>query len=424
MNKPLTFFPSTIASTASKMDDGAFDKSIESFKEKKYLDSFYALLDYIDSNLRSKYGNSDGTEFTIPHGSIIVNIKIADDEIKITAPFLSLPEKNRVPLLRQIAGLNFNNLDLAAIVLKDKHLFFEYACPLALTDPYKMYYILREVCSTGDRFDDEFVTKFDAQRIYEPDVKPYDAKAVDVIYDNIQLCCKEALDTLKEFENERKFGYAWYIADTTLMKILYYAHPQGQLMNDLNRAVWNLDKDHIPLPEVVTQGKQALEQVQKLSKEKLAEDLYFVETFVPNKRRSNLKNIQENFEKSFENTGKAMQSNDYLYVYLATTFHFYKMYFYNNVQDDINDIVTYALQKSASTSMEGAATVLYEAMKKIMDGDLTPFTDKTQEEMTVPAGFDMAAYMNLMQQSMANINMTDVAKNMQDLMASLMGGKK
>jgi hypothetical protein len=36
--------------------------------------------------------------------------------------------------------------------------------------------------------------------------------------------------------------------------------------------------------------------LRNISKEKLAEDLYFVETFIPPKRRSTLPNIQENFK--------------------------------------------------------------------------------------------------------------------------------
>ena len=36
-----------------------------------------------------------------------------------------------------------------------------------------------------------------------------------------------------------------------------------------------------------------------MTKEQWAEDLYYVETFISDKRRSNLKNIQENFENSY-----------------------------------------------------------------------------------------------------------------------------
>ena len=96
------------------------------------MQSFYALLDYVNDEFREKYGNAKGTEFNIPHGSIVVNIKIEDDRLLIHAPFLSLPEKNRIPLLRQVAGLNFNAMDLAQVELKKDRLAFEYTCPLAL----------------------------------------------------------------------------------------------------------------------------------------------------------------------------------------------------------------------------------------------------------------------------------------------------
>ncbi|MDR1181240.1 MAG: hypothetical protein LBL13_04625 [Bacteroidales bacterium] len=410
MNKALTFNLSTIASTASKMNDAAFDESEKAFEEKQYKQSFYSLLDYINGSFRTKYGNADGTEFTIPHGSVILNLKLENDTLKITAPFLSLPEKNRVPLLRQIAGLNFNNMDLAAIVLKNSQLFFEYSCPLSLVNPYKIYYVLREICSTGDKYDDEFVTKFGAQRIYEPEVTPYNPKTVDTIYDVIQLSCQEGLDALKEFESSRKYGFAWNIIDTVLMKILYYAHPQGQLMNDLNKAVWNMDREDIPLPEVVVQGKQMLERLQSMTKEALAEDLYYVETFVPDKYRSGLANIQANFEKPFENVCKAIENNDFLYCYLVIIFQFYKMYFYNLVQDDINAVVVDALQRSSAQPIEEAAKILYETMNNIMEGDLTPPAE------SLPVEMDETNYMDVIQQK--------IQESMQNFMSSMFGQNK
>jgi hypothetical protein len=416
MDKSLTFNLSTIASTASKINDSAFDESEKAFKEKEYKQSFYFLLDYLNGSFRTKYGNSDGTEFVIPHGSVVLHLKLENDELKITAPFLSLPEKNRVPLLRQIAGLNFNNLDLATIILKDNQLFFEYSCPLSLVEPCKIYYVLKEICYTGDKYDDEFVTKFGAQRIYEPKVIPYNSQTVDEIYEVIQLSCKEGLDILKEFESDRKYGLAWNIIDTTLMKILYYAHPQGQLMNDLNKAVWNMDREDIPLTEIIAQGKQMLERLQTMTKETLAEDLYYVEIFVPNKYRSGLKNIQANFEKPFENVSKAIENNDFLYCYLVITFHFYNMYFYNLVQDDINALVVDAFQRSSAQPIETAAGILYEAMKNIMDGELTPPAKNPITEMT--------DYMNILQQNiqdMQNGNLEELAKNIQNLTSAMFG---
>ena len=48
----------------------------------------------------------------------------------------------------------------------------EYVCPLSQSHPHKLYFILRNICHIGDRYDDEFCAKFGAKRSYEPQVTP------------------------------------------------------------------------------------------------------------------------------------------------------------------------------------------------------------------------------------------------------------
>jgi hypothetical protein len=375
MKQTLTFNVSTISSTASKINVDAWDKSLDAFDKNDYHKAFKEFLNYLNPEFYKKYGNSDGTEFNIPHGSIVVNIKLENDILKITAPFLSLPEKNVTPLLRQVSGLNFNNLNLTQIVLKDNKLYFEYSCPIELTNPWKIYYIFDEICITGDKYDDEFVTKFGAARIYEPKITPYSAKTVDEVYSVIQLSCDECFKNLKGFETDRQYGNAWNIIASTLYKISYYAHPQGQLLNDFEKAICEHDREDIPLPEIVVRGKEFLEKLKSIPKDKLSEDLYYVETFIPPKRRSNLENIQHNFEKTFDNVSQAIKAEDYLYACLMITYKFYEMYYYNNLQDDVNIIVVDAMQRASACPLNVAAPILYKAMNKIMDGDLTVVAD-------------------------------------------------
>lgn len=369
MKQTLTFNPSIIRSTESKISIDAFDKSVDAYEAKNYRESFLLLLDYINAEIRTKYQTGD--EFSIPHGSILVNIKLTDDKVQITAPFLKLPDKNRVPLLRQTAVLNFRYIDMAQIELRDERLQFEYSCPLALADPYKMYYVLKEICTTGDEYDDEFSSKFGAERIYEPKIKPYDAETVNTVYDVIQQSCKECNEGLKYFENERKYGYAWNIVACTLLKILYYAHPQGQLLNDLNKTVEDLDREDIPLSEVVNIGKKLVDRIQAMSKEELSQDLYYVETFVSPKRRSSLANIQENFKSTYEKTSAYYEQEDYMACTIMITYQFYNMYYFNDVQNDVNKVVVDALTQSSGKSWAQAAAILQKALKNIMVGNLS-----------------------------------------------------
>ena len=411
MKQTLTFNLSTITSTESKINIDAFDESLEAFENGDYLKAFHTLLDYVNPDLREKYGNSAGTEFNVPHGSIVVSIKIEDGQVNVMAPFLALPDKGRIPLLRQVAGLNFNDMDLAQIELRDEKLFFKYSCPLALAQPYKMYYVLEEICRTGDKYDDEFETKFGAVRIYEPKVTPFDAKTLDNVYEVIQLSCRECMDAVKGFEADRKYGFAGNVLDTTLLKILYYAHPQGQLLNDLNKAVREMDREDIPLPEVVNYGKSVVARVQAMTKEELAEDLYFVETFISPKRRSNLKNIQENFEGTYDRATQAFEARDYQTCCLMIVYKFYEMYFYNDVQDDVNTVVTRALTKTSAMPWDEAARILHEAMDNIMEGEL----DADDDDEDVDFG-------TMVNNAFANVDMNQVAQNMQQAMQQAMQG--
>jgi hypothetical protein len=45
---------------------------------------------------------------------------------------------------------------------------------------------------------------------------------------------------------------------------------------------------------------------------------------------------------------------------------FYQMYFYNNVQDDINNVVADALKRSSAKEWDEATPILYTAMGSIM----------------------------------------------------------
>lgn len=420
MKQNLTFTPPVIASTASKLNTEAFDTSVEAFENQEYLKSFYALLDYINSDFRTKYGNAQGTEFNIPHGSIIVNIQIDEEKIHIHAPFVSLPEKGKIPLLRQVAGLNFNAMDLSSIYLKDNRLSFEYTCPIQLVNPYKMYYIFEEICRTGDKYDDEFETKFGSQRIYEPKVTPYAAADLERIYMDLQLSCQECLQAVKYFEPSRKYGYIWNIIDTTLMKFMYFAHPQGQLLNDMQKAILDMDREDLPLPDITAQGKAIVEKLQKLSKEELAESLYYVETFIPSKRRSNLQNIQENFEDNYKKVTGYMESGDYMTACVMMVYKFYEMYYYNNVQEDVNRVVADALLKSSALPWETAAPILYKAMEAIMEDELDEYEEEEDEEEEGTDNFDMNQYMqnvqSMQQQVMQNMQQMMQGNGMQDYM--------
>jgi len=375
MNNFPIFYNSLYSSTASKVKVELWDTTLAAYDEKQYLKSFHLLMDYVNPELRAKYGNADGTAFKVPHGSVVVNVAITDEMLNISAPFLEVNQQTIVPLLRQVCSLNFSALDLAQIYLRENRLDFEYSCKLNETNPYKIYYILREICDIGDKYDDEFVTQFGTKRLYEPIVTPFAPDKAEQAYQTIQNIIKQALEYTAYFESKRNYSQAWDFIAGALRQIDFYAHPQGQLKNDLDKAVSEANAEE-PLAGLVTDMKNFLEEWQAMDKAKFIADLYDIETFIPTKRRSSLENIQENLEKLYERAGKGIKDGYQSAVAVDILFNFYNVYYHNNLQEDVNIVLIDALEKSSGKPWEQAASILYAALKKIMDGDLSAATKK------------------------------------------------
>lgn len=414
MKQTLIYVPPVVDSTQSSIHIEDFEKSVDLYNQGEYLQAFHCLLNYLNPDFRAKYGNPEGTEFHIPHGSILVHIYVKENAFRINADFLTLPEKGRVAMLRQVADLNINRLMLPRFVKDGDSLRMEYSCSLSQSHPHKMYFVLQNICHIGDKYDDEFCTKFGATRCYEPKVTPYPQEEVDRIYEGLQKLGRETLEVIKEYDADRKYGYSWNVLDTTFYQISYFARPQGQLLNDLDKAVDDMDAE-LPTAEVVAKGKAFLEKLLALSKEELAADLYFVDTLVSTKRRSSLKNVQENFISVYKEATEAIQTENYERSAVRLLYIFYEAYFYNDMQDDINVIISRALSKASGRSMEDASEVLYNAMDKIMEGDLEPDDDDDAlEEISSEAIEQM--------QGMAASLQEEIMKAQADMQAAMMRG--
>ncbi len=372
MNNCPVFHKSLFSSTASKINVDLWDACTDAFDAKEYMKSFHLLLDYVNAELRPKYGNAEGTKFKIPHGSIVVNIEIENGMLNISAPFLEVNQSTIVPLLRQVCSLNFNNMDLAQIYLKnDSQLNFEYSCKISETNPYKLYYILKEICATGDKYDDEYVTQFGAKRIYEPIITPFATDKSETAYNTIQKIIKDTFEYVNYLESKRWYGLAWDVTALTLRQIDFYVHPQGQLRNDLEDAIGDMHAKNIPTNELVDRGKKFLSYLQDMNKEQFIADLYDVETFIPDKRRSSLQNIQENLEDEQERTKEGMDKGNYMNVVLGILFVYYNAFYHNNLQDDISSVMTDAMEQASGKSWEEGAKALAASLDKIMNGDLS-----------------------------------------------------
>ena len=176
------------------------------------------------------------------------------------------------------------------------------------------------------------------------------------------------------------------------------------MLNDLDKAVDDMDKE-LPVAELVAKGKAFLERLLAMPREEMARDLYLVDTLVSTKRRSSLNNVQENFKEVYQEATEAIESENFERSTVRILYKFYEMYYYNDVQDDLNAVVAGALGKSAGKTMEEASEILYEALEKVMEADLSAKNgpvlkvgESCKIEQEALAKGDMAEYMRLAQE--------------------------
>lgn len=371
MNKTPSFHRSLLGSTTSKIQFAYWDAVLDTYQKKDYKASFYALLDYINPEIRKKFANNDQTDFKIPHGSIVVHIKLTDDQLEINAPFIQLPDNQVVPVLRKVAEINFSPLNLAAIRLKENNLEFYFQSKLSMCEPYKMYYLLKEICQTGDTYDDYFTVKHGAKRLQEPMITPYKSSQAEAAWNQTRAYIDEALEYLNYFDSKRWYEFSYDIIAVTLFKIDYYAVPQGHIRNEIENAINGLF-GHGSLHERLSSAKKTLLSIKERGKEAFIEDLYEAEIFVPYKSSLELANVQEKWNNTFQSASKDLTSGNHQSAALLLLYNFFYTLYYYSLPADLHTFMINTLESASGKAWDESAQILFNATKDIVNGTMTP----------------------------------------------------
>jgi hypothetical protein len=367
MNK-VQSFKRTLIPSKCKIQTEIWDKVVDLFEENKYKESLLMLFDYVDKDILIKRANGDQTEFKIPHGSVIVNVKIEADSLKVDVPFLKLPEKNPIPILRRIAEINFSPLTLTTIVLEGDELAFRFSTPLHLCEPWKMYYVFRELCINADNYDDEFIQKFGAVALIEPNVTNYSSEKKEEIWNNFQLLLSETKEYCDYFVSKRQDGFLWDVLLQLLLNIDYYIAPQGVLRTEIEEAVNYMQNQNYSFTEKVEKGKVQFKKLQQIPHDVFCSNLYVSDLFIPVKYSASLENVRQTFTNQYETAKKEMSNADYMGATLSIRYIFLYEFYYSFAPADVVETMTLALEQSSGKAWEEAARILWSAMEKIMTG--------------------------------------------------------
>ncbi|NJL12919.1 MAG: YbjN domain-containing protein [Microscillaceae bacterium] len=311
MNQIPVFEESFLQPMTSVINSDYWGTVMKTYEEKKFRESFYAVLDYIQEGLSSKALDEGKTRYSFPHGSIVVNLEIRDEHLYIDAPFLRIPAKYLLPLMRQVAELNFGTLVLAQIRLEENDIYFRYDAPLELCEPYKLYRVIEEICIQADSNDDAFIDKFVAQRFAEPHIERFSNEQIEMAWEKFQAYLQEALQYDDYYIQKRWESFGWDAYYLAFTRIDYFMRPQGVLKTELEKAVKDLNSS-TPFNEKILRGRKAAEKLLKLEKEKFAESMYHSKQFISEKPTFDVAGLQNYLSKSHNTAKGEMEKRDHV----------------------------------------------------------------------------------------------------------------
>ncbi|MFH1438624.1 MAG: hypothetical protein ABIJ56_23145 [Pseudomonadota bacterium] len=361
-------FTDSVVKFDHQLDLDAYKKSVDMLEAGKYAESLQLFMQYVNATAAKKY-KVDMLHWRIPHGSLIVDVQVTQqDYLLVTAPFLKLPADppgKRIALMRQVCDLNFSALTLSQIVLRGEELTFEFATPMSLVDPFKLYAVLQEICLSGDSFDDEFIGKFGATPLREKEVKPLAQKTVDKAWELYHSYLDESMQYDEYFTQKRWKGFSYDILGIALMKIDHVIAPQGYLRTELEKSVQHLFANKHP-DDIVIDLREDFKKFKSFPREKFDSDLYEPNFFIHAKKDANLPTCQKNLQKRYEWAVQDRSGGSNVGVALNYLFATYRLLYNYYVPDKMKKELLGVVKSTSRKPWKDAAEVMYVSFQKIM----------------------------------------------------------
>jgi len=216
---------------------GFWDKSTALFNQKKYVESYYNLMFYLNDPLINNVTvNHRDTyiEFEIVQGSKIIKGR-ADNEKISTEARIAQFDRLSVSFLRQLMALNFTH-QYTRFAIKDHDIYLKFDSKSIDASPTKVYFSLKELALKADKMDDYLVNEFDTLRPVDCNhIEEISDKQKAIKYKYLIQWINTDLDHISKLNEERFSGAISFILLSLSFRIDYLLQPQGNTFNIIEK---------------------------------------------------------------------------------------------------------------------------------------------------------------------------------------------
>jgi len=377
-------------SDKSKSKVSIWYNSEKLYREKKFMDSYEAFLNYVrDDNTDNLDFRKTGNEihFKFFQGSNIIKGNISDKGIVAESDIAEF-EKPPVAVMRRLLELNYSLL-YCRYAFNNNKICLKFNSRLNDGAPRKIYYALKELASNADRQDDLLTNEFKILKPLETgakEVMPEHEKQIKYKY--FRKWIDEAVKITDALNQESFTGAISYVLLNTLYKIDYLITPQGIIMTELERLNWQyFANDNKPYSEKNRLLKNSFLELLNKPETEILKDFYKTRsTFgIPlpshhDKLVSVINRNIENVKYYIDNNYKNIALN--IYEYIAS----HSLFSYGLPQADLKllDLIMRLLNQDYLAEL-GADELLYHTSKnslksKLIKKEIKSIIDNSRSE--------------------------------------------
>lgn len=353
------------------VDVDYWHEAIDAFDEKDFRKAAISTINYINPALLKGVDTEKDIDITQMQGSAEINLKLTKDTFAIKAPFLKVTDKtNKIALLRKVAEVNFSPLTLPQIHLHGNELWFEYEMDISLSQPNKVYDILREVCVYADDYDNMFVENYNASFYKELKKITLSKEERESIWNHISEILQQYKDYSAFFKEKRWDDFEWDITVISLLQISNMPYIQGKLRTDIQEYISNLFNGDLDFTFRKDKGTNFIKELCAKSKEDIMKDVYHAEQFISLRWRSSediIKDWAKNRLEVVQNYEKD-DSNFNLSYYLE--FQFLKLIYDYNIEEKYLTALHSVLEEVSGLEPDEARTKLTKVFYQLLDGKI------------------------------------------------------
>ncbi len=358
-----------------------WDEAIDAYDDKKFKETVIAVINYINPNLLEGKNTDGDIEIVQMQGSAEIQVKITDKKFSVKAPFLRITNKtNKVALLRKVAEVNFSPLRLAQIHQHKDELYFEYEMPIELSQPNKVYDILRNVAVYADDYDDMFISKYQAAFYKKPEYKDLTATEKEQVWQQITAIFEDYTNYTQFFKDKRWDDFIWDMLVISMLKISNMPYVHGKLRSDLIEYIGNLFNSDLDFNFRVDKGVNYMKKLIAKSKEEIMNDVYHANHFISLRWRSSQQAITDRLKYNLEQVQKYDKDQSNFNVSYYLQFVFLKLIYDYNLEDTYKNAIYDVLEEVSGLEPNQAAPKLIKVFYAMQDGSINNRETKKEKK--------------------------------------------